>query len=124
MSVYRDNDDDSDDSDDPLLISPNPLPLPSLLCIAWQVSVQAFKYLGRIHYCAADPSDSDSNADASAALSDGKWGEHEIDYILFIRATVALKPNPEEVRVKMFATEIQHGSMAGRSRQCCNYFIA
>ena len=29
---------------------------------------------------------------------EGAWGEHEIDYILFIKATVDLVPNPEEVR--------------------------
>jgi isopentenyldiphosphate isomerase len=30
--------------------------------------------------------------------SDGVWGEHEIDYILFVKATVDVFPNPEEVR--------------------------
>lgn len=61
-----------------------------------QISIQGFKYLGRIHYCAADTSNSASGAvDASI---DGVWGEHEIDYILFIRAQVDLAPNPEEVR--------------------------
>lgn len=28
------------------------------------------------------------------------WGEHEMDYILFLRAGVTLDPNPEEVRVR------------------------
>lgn len=28
---------------------------------------------------------------------DGAWGEHEIDYILFLKATVDIVPNPEEV---------------------------
>lgn len=31
------------------------------------------------------------------APSDSKWGEHEVDYILFLRKDVALKPNPNEV---------------------------
>ncbi|KAJ9579559.1 hypothetical protein L9F63_004744 [Diploptera punctata] len=42
----------------------------------------SFQYLTRIHY--RDP-------------GDGKWGEHEIDYILFLRADVTLQPNPDEV---------------------------
>ena len=69
------------------------------------MSSQAFKYLGRIHYCAADDSIVNVGNDnvtpsatvAANELSDGAWGEHEIDYILFIRAQVDLKPNPEEV---------------------------
>lgn len=28
---------------------------------------------------------------------DGVWGEHEIDYILFLQKDVDLKPNPGEV---------------------------
>ncbi|XP_073013774.1 isopentenyl-diphosphate Delta-isomerase I [Typha latifolia] len=31
------------------------------------------------------------------APSDGKWGEHEVDYLLFIVRDVKLLPNPEEV---------------------------
>ncbi|KAJ1833616.1 isopentenyl-diphosphate delta-isomerase idi1 [Coemansia sp. RSA 2706] len=48
-----------------------------------QVPLDAFKYLTRIHYKAA---------------SDGVWGEHEIDYILFIKAEVDLDINPNEVQ--------------------------
>jgi isopentenyldiphosphate isomerase len=33
---------------------------------------------------------------------DGAWGEHEIDYILFTRATVDLSPNPEEVFILIY----------------------
>jgi len=50
---------------------------------AAQVPIENFKFLTRIHY---------------KAPSDGKWGEHEIDYILFIKANVDLNPNPNEVR--------------------------
>jgi isopentenyl-diphosphate delta-isomerase len=50
---------------------------------ARQVPVSAFHFLTRIHY---------------RAPSDGKWGEHEIDYILFVEAAVTLDPNPNEVR--------------------------
>lgn len=36
---------------------------------------------------------------------DGAWGEHEIDYILFTRATVDLSPNPEEVFISIYLNE-------------------
>ncbi|OJD28718.1 isopentenyl-diphosphate delta-isomerase [Diplodia corticola] len=51
-----------------------------------EVPLEDFKFLTRIHYLAA---------------SDGKWGEHEIDYVLLIkleRGGVALEVNPNEVR--------------------------
>ncbi|XP_069673986.1 isopentenyl-diphosphate Delta-isomerase 1 [Periplaneta americana] len=47
-----------------------------------QVSPEQFQYLTRIHY--RDP-------------GDGKWGEHEIDYILVLHRDVSLDPNPDEV---------------------------
>ncbi|KAF2396645.1 isopentenyl-diphosphate delta3-delta2-isomerase [Trichodelitschia bisporula] len=52
---------------------------------AEQVPLDQFKFLTRIHY---------------KAPSDGKWGEHEVDYILFIKPTaeVTLDVNPNEVR--------------------------
>ncbi|KAF1821371.1 IDI1, isopentenyl diphosphate:dimethylallyl diphosphate isomerase [Dissoconium aciculare CBS 342.82] len=50
---------------------------------AAQVPIEKFDYLTRIHYMAP---------------SDGKWGEHEIDYIVFIKADVDLNINPNEVR--------------------------
>lgn len=40
------------------------------------------EFLTRIHY---------------KAPSDGKWGEHEIDYILFIQQDVDVCANPNEV---------------------------
>lgn len=58
---------------------------------AAQVPIEDFEFLARIHY---------------KAPSDGKWGEHEIDYILFIRADVDLEVNENEVRdVKYVAAE-------------------
>jgi isopentenyl-diphosphate Delta-isomerase len=48
-----------------------------------QIPFEDFEFLTRIHYLAP---------------SDGKWGEHEIDYILFIEAEVDLKVNENEVR--------------------------
>ena len=50
---------------------------------AEQVPLEKFDFLTRIHYLAP---------------SDGKWGEHEIDYILFIQADVDLNINPNEVK--------------------------
>lgn len=50
-----------------------------------QVPLDQFQYLTRIHYLAP-------NGDA-----ENMWGEHEIDYILFITAKVTLEPNMNEV---------------------------
>ena len=47
------------------------------------VPIEKFEYLTRIHYLAP---------------SDGKWGEHEIDYILFVEADPELKINKNEVK--------------------------
>lgn len=48
-----------------------------------QVPPEEIKYLTRIHY---------------KAQSDGIWGEHEIDYILFVRKNVSLNPDPNEIK--------------------------
>lgn len=47
------------------------------------VPFEKFDYLTRIHYLAP---------------SDGKWGEHEIDYILFVEADPSLNINKNEVK--------------------------
>ncbi|XP_077284867.1 isopentenyl-diphosphate delta isomerase [Arctopsyche grandis] len=47
-----------------------------------QISPTDFNLLTRIHYHHA---------------GDGKWGEHEIDYILFLQKDVYLDPNPDEI---------------------------
>ncbi|KAJ7532214.1 hypothetical protein O6H91_14G077600 [Diphasiastrum complanatum] len=49
---------------------------------AEDVPVHEFTCLGRILYKAA---------------SDGKWGEHELDYLVFLKKDVKAQPNPEEV---------------------------
>lgn len=54
---------------------------------AHQVPLDKFDFLTRIHY---------------KAPSDGKWGEHEIDYILFIKADVDLNVNPNEVQATKY----------------------
>ncbi|KAG4067141.1 hypothetical protein HA402_000132 [Bradysia odoriphaga] len=52
-----------------------------------QVRPEYFHYLTRIHY---------------ADNGDGIWGEHEIDYILFLQKDVDLNPNPNEVSELMY----------------------
>ncbi|KAL6883993.1 NUDIX hydrolase domain-like protein [Trichoderma longibrachiatum] len=54
-----------------------------------QVPFEDFHFLTRIHY---------------KAPSDGKWGEHEIDYILFIKANVDVDPNPNEVQATQYVS--------------------
>ncbi|KAI5842963.1 IDI1, isopentenyl diphosphate:dimethylallyl diphosphate isomerase [Morchella snyderi] len=54
-----------------------------------QVQPEQFRFLTRIHYMAP---------------SDGLWGEHEIDYILFIKAQVSLDINPNEVQAYKYVT--------------------
>ncbi|KOC18681.1 putative isopentenyl-diphosphate delta isomerase [Aspergillus flavus AF70] len=48
-----------------------------------QVPLEDFHFLTRVHY---------------KAPSDGKWGEHEMDYILFIQADVDLAVNRNEAQ--------------------------
>lgn len=48
-----------------------------------QAPLDDFDYLTRILY---------------KAPSDGKWGEHEVDYILFLRRDVSVELNPNEVQ--------------------------
>ncbi|KAH7883570.1 NUDIX hydrolase domain-like protein [Phlebopus sp. FC_14] len=48
-----------------------------------QTPVDEFQYLTRIHYLAP---------------SNGLWGEHEVDYILFLTADVTVTPNTNEIR--------------------------
>ena len=57
---------------------------------AGELPPQSFKFLTRLHYCAPD---------THTHGPDSPWGEHEMDYILFVRAaaTLTVVPNPEEV---------------------------
>lgn len=48
-----------------------------------QTPIDEFQYLTRIHYLAP---------------SNGMWGEHEVDYILFLTADVTVNPNENEIR--------------------------
>ncbi|XP_066538754.1 isopentenyl-diphosphate Delta-isomerase 1 isoform X2 [Hoplias malabaricus] len=55
-----------------------------------QVPPEEMTYLTRIHY---------------KAQSDGVWGEHEIDYILFLQKDVDLQPDPNEVKSYCYASK-------------------
>ncbi len=55
------------------------------------IPIENFKFLTRIHY-------------KSPSGDDGAWGEHEIDYILFIRANPVVEPSRNEVRDEKYVT--------------------
>ncbi|XP_064018629.1 isopentenyl-diphosphate Delta-isomerase 1 isoform X2 [Pogoniulus pusillus] len=55
-----------------------------------QVPPEDISYLTRIHY---------------KAQSDGIWGEHEIDYILFVQKDVTLNPDPNEIQSYCYVTQ-------------------
>ncbi|XP_031471847.1 isopentenyl-diphosphate Delta-isomerase 1 isoform X2 [Phasianus colchicus] len=55
-----------------------------------QVTPEEIFYLTRIHY---------------KAKSDGIWGEHEIDYILFVQKDVMLNPDPNEIQSYCYVTQ-------------------
>ena len=62
---------------------------------ASDVPISSFKFITRLHYWAAD------------VVTHGEhspWGEHEIDYILFIKADVKLNLNKEEVEASKYVT--------------------
>jgi isopentenyl-diphosphate delta-isomerase len=54
--------------------------------------VEQFKFLTRLHYWAAD---------TVTHGNDSPWGEHEIDYVLFVvvpnKSALTLTPHPDEV---------------------------
>jgi len=56
-----------------------------------------FKYLTRMHYKA--PYVPQGKED-----EEPEWGEHEIDYILFVKADVEVNANPDEVRDYKYVT--------------------
>ncbi|OQR68785.1 isopentenyl-diphosphate Delta-isomerase 1-like [Tropilaelaps mercedesae] len=55
---------------------------------AKELPLEAFHYVTRIKYKAA---------------SDGLWGEHEVDYILFVQKDIkVLEPNPNEIKSVLY----------------------
>ncbi|KAJ3675682.1 hypothetical protein LUZ60_004724 [Juncus effusus] len=59
---------------------------------AEDVPIDQFTPLGRMLY---------------KAPSDGKWGEHELDYLLFIVRDVNVKPNPDEVADIKYVSRVE-----------------
>ena len=72
-----------------------------------QLPPSSFKFLTRLHYCAADK-------DVTTGQPTG-WGEHEMDYILFARASVDMSANPEEVQETAYVTESELREMMAPS---------
>ncbi|KAG7260523.1 hypothetical protein CRUP_012881 [Coryphaenoides rupestris] len=69
-----------------------------------QVTPEEMTYLTRIHY---------------KAQSDGVWGEHEIDYILFLQKEVALSPDPNEIKSHCYVTREERRDADGGSAASC-----
>ncbi|KIY52706.1 Isopentenyldiphosphate isomerase [Fistulina hepatica ATCC 64428] len=61
-----------------------------------QTPVDAFQYLTRIHYLAP---------------SNGTWGEHEVDYILFLTADVTVTPNLNEIKAYKYVDKAELQTM-------------
>ena len=72
------------------------------MCVL-QIPVDDFHFLTRIHYKSNNVPD------------DGRWGEHEIDYILFIQRDVNLKPNCNEVKSHRYVTKDELKGLVGKS---------
>jgi isopentenyl-diphosphate delta-isomerase type 1 len=72
------------------------------------IPIASMKYLTRVHYIAKDEITYGKNA---------VWGEHEIDYILFIRVknSIHVIPNPEEVSNTKWVNQSQFRSMIAPS---------
>lgn len=67
-----------------------------------QVPPEDMIYLTRIHY---------------KAQSDGMWGEHEIDYILFMQKDVELDPDPNEIKTYYYVTKEELRDMLEKAKR-------
>lgn len=56
------------------------------------IDSEEFQFITRIHYLAP---------------SDSTWGEHEVDYILFVQKDIDVKPNPEEIKDTRYVNQAQ-----------------
>jgi isopentenyl-diphosphate delta-isomerase type 1 len=80
---------------------------------AQQLPASAFKFLTRLHYCAADGG---GGGGGGSAASPSPWGEHELDYILLARLPgVTLAPNAEEVSDVRYVTQAELAVMMAPS---------
>ncbi|XP_030623170.1 isopentenyl-diphosphate Delta-isomerase 1 [Chanos chanos] len=67
-----------------------------------QVPPEEMNYLTRIHY---------------KAQSDGVWGEHEIDYILFMQKDVELDPDPNEIKTYCYVSKEELKDMIEKAKR-------
>jgi len=67
-----------------------------------QVTPDEMTYLTRIHY---------------KAQSDGVWGEHEIDYILFMQKEVELSPDPNEIQSHCYVSKEELKEMLAKAKR-------
>uniref|UniRef100_A0A3Q2UT79 isopentenyl-diphosphate Delta-isomerase n=1 Tax=Haplochromis burtoni TaxID=8153 RepID=A0A3Q2UT79_HAPBU len=67
-----------------------------------QVTPDEMTYLTRIHY---------------KAQSDGVWGEHEIDYILFVQKDVDLNPDPNEIKSHCYVSKEELKEMLEKAKR-------
>nr|XP_019943013.1 PREDICTED: isopentenyl-diphosphate Delta-isomerase 1 isoform X1 [Paralichthys olivaceus] len=67
-----------------------------------QVTPEEMTYLTRIHY---------------KAQSDGVWGEHEIDYILFMQKDVELSPDPNEIKTHCYVSKEELKEMLNKAKR-------
>ena len=75
--------------------------------VFFQIPLESFEFLTRIHYLAAN------------IPHDGMWGEHEIDHILFVCRNVTVQPNTNEVRDFRYVTKAELKDMIGK---CYSFF--
>jgi len=54
--------------------------------------LDGFYFMTRLHY---------------KAMSDGVWGEHEVDHILIMKRDIKLNPNPNEVDATRYVSKLQ-----------------
>ena len=65
------------------------------------IAPEKFRYLTRMHYKAPYIP---GYGPLTESTPTPEWGEHEIDYILFVKADVELQPHPDEVRDTQYVT--------------------
>jgi len=80
-------------------------------CIHFQIPLESFEFLTRIHYC------------SSNIPRDDTWGEHEIDHILFVHRDVTLRPNANEVRDYRYVNKEDLNDMIRKCYLTTNYLI-
>jgi isopentenyl-diphosphate Delta-isomerase len=84
---------------------------------------KTFKYLGRIHYAAADEGEKGNGA-AGGQSGVALWGEHEVDYMLFVQTRptglqssdskggeLQLRPNSEEISDTRYVDQAELAKM-------------